>query len=41
VVRGGNSGPDDAFRQEATVKAHGVAVAMPLGQSWTPKSVDR
>ena len=26
----------DSLRREATVKAHGVAVAMPLGQSWTP-----
>ena len=26
----------DSFRQEATVKAHGVVVAMPLGQSWAP-----
>ena len=27
---------DDSPRREATVKAHGVVVAMPLGQSWTP-----
>ena len=27
---------EDAPRREATVKAHGVVVAMPLGQSWTP-----
>jgi hypothetical protein len=26
----------DSLRVEATVKAHGVVVAMPLGQSWTP-----
>ena len=26
----------DSLRREATVKAHGVVVAMPLGQSWTP-----
>ena len=26
----------DALRVEATVNAHGVVVAMPLGQSWTP-----
>ena len=25
----------DSLRREATVKAHGVVVAMPLGQSWT------
>jgi Transposase, Mutator family len=37
----GTPGRDDAFRLEATVKAHGVVVAMPLGQSWTPRSVDR
>lgn len=27
---------DDALRREATVNAHGVVVAMPLGQSWAP-----
>ena len=27
---------EDAPRREATVKAHGVVVAMPLGQSWAP-----
>lgn len=27
---------DDSPRREAMVKAHGVVVAMPLGQSWTP-----
>jgi hypothetical protein len=33
----GNSSPElIPFRREATVKAHGVVVAMPLGQSWTP-----
>lgn len=26
----------DALRREATVNAHGVVVAMPLGQSWAP-----
>ena len=26
----------DSLRREATVNAHGVVVAMPLGQSWTP-----
>lgn len=26
----------DSLRMEATVNAHGVVVAMPLGQSWTP-----
>src|SRR5258705_9155889 len=26
----------DSPRREATVNAHGVVVAMPLGQSWTP-----
>ncbi len=26
----------DSLRREATVKAHGVVVAMPLGQSWMP-----
>jgi hypothetical protein len=33
----GNSSPElIPFRREATVKAHGVVVAMPLGQSWSP-----
>src|SRR3954470_781035 len=33
----GNSSPElIPFRREATVKAHGVVVAMPLGQGWTP-----
>jgi hypothetical protein len=33
----GNSLPElIPSRREATVKAHGVVVAMPLGQSWTP-----
>jgi hypothetical protein len=33
----GNSSPElIPFRREATVKAHGVVVAMPLGQSWAP-----
>ena len=33
----GNSLPElMPFRREATVKAHGVVVAMPLGQSWAP-----
>ena len=33
----GNSLPElIPFRREATVKAHGVVVAMPLGQSWAP-----
>lgn len=33
----GNSLPElMLFRREATVKAHGVVVAMPLGQSWAP-----
>jgi hypothetical protein len=31
----------DSLRREATVKAHGVVVAMPLGQSWTPTPADR
>ncbi len=33
----GNSSPGlMPFRWEATVNAHGVVVAMPLGQSWAP-----
>ena len=33
----GNSSPGlMPFRWEATVNVHGVVVAMPLGQSWTP-----
>ena len=33
----GNSSPElIPFRREATVNAHGVVVAMPLGQSWAP-----
>ena len=34
--RSGTPAEEDAPRREATVKAHGVVVAMPLGQSWTP-----